>query len=105
MKIYEELKEIAELNARVIELANQMEEKEIDLEELHLERAELIKGCVAENGHLYSKDGVKLDNCGIVDEEYYCCQHKGIIEDDFYGTVYYATDEEGTFVAIPFSTY
>lgn len=105
MQIYKELKEIAELNTRIIELSNQMQIKGIDLDGLNLERAEFVKNCVEENGHLYNKDGCKLDNSGLVDDEYYCEQHQGYIEDDYYGTLYYATDEEGTFISVPFNCY
>lgn len=104
MVIYEELKRIAEINQERNRLANALFEK-MDLDGLNIESAELIKNCVEENGHLYDKNGNKLDNCGLVDDEYYCNQHKGFLEDDYYGTLYYATDENGTFIKIPFRTY
>ena len=104
MIIYEELKKIAEINQQRTELANVLCEK-MDLDGLHIENAELINGCVAENGHLYDRDGNQLDNCGLVDNEYYCNQSKGFLDDDFHGVLYYATDKEGTFIRVPFSTY
>ena len=96
---------IAELNEKIIELSNQMIMKEIDTDGLSLNHAELVKGCIEENGHLYDRDGNQLDRDGLVDDEYYCFQMQGFIEDDFYGTLYYATDEQGTFVKVPFNTY
>ena len=104
MVIHEELKQIAGINHKRTELANALFEK-TDLDGLHIESAEFIKNCVAENGHLYDRNGNQLDNCGLVDYEYYCNQSKGYLDDDYHGVLYYATDEEGTFVRVPFSTY
>ena len=104
MIVYDELKQIAEINKKRTELSNILFEK-IDLDGLHLDAAEIIKECVAENGHLYNRDGEQLDNCGLVDDEYYCSQSKGYLDDDYYGTLYYATTEEGVFIKIPFSAY
>lgn len=104
MNIYKELKEIALLNEKIKELSNSLCEK-IDLAGLHLETVELIKNCVEEEGHLYNSRGEKLDNCGLVDDEYYCHQTRGFIEDDYFGVLYYATDEEGTFVKVSFTSY
>ena len=104
MVIYEELKQIAEINEKRTELSNALFEK-MDLDSLNLETAEFIKDCVAENGHLYDKNGNQLDNYGLVDDEYYCSQSRGYLEDDYHGALYYATDEEGTFIKIHFSTY
>lgn len=104
MVVYKELNEIAEINQKRIELSNILFEK-MDLDGLHLDSAEFIKNCVAENGHLYDKDGNQLDNYGLVDDEYYCNQSKGYLDDDYHGVLYYATEEEGTFVRIPFSAY
>lgn len=104
MVIYEELKQITEINQKRNKLTNALFEK-MDLDGLNIESAEFIKNCVAENGHLYDKDGNQLDNCGLVDDEYYCNQSKGYLEDDYYGTLYYATDENGTFIRVPFRTY
>ena len=104
MVVYDELKLIAEINQKRTELSNILFKK-MDLDGLHLDSAVIIKNCITENGHLYNADGEQLDNCGLVDEEYYCSQSKGYIDDDYYGTLYYATDEEGVFVKIPFTAY
>lgn len=104
MVIYEELKQIVELNHKRTELSNALFEK-MDLDGLNLESAEFIKDCVAENGHLYDRNGNQLDNYGLVDDEYYCNQSKGYLDDDYYGTLYYATEEEGTFIRVYFRTY
>lgn len=104
MVIYEELKKIAQINQERTELYNVLFEK-TDLDGLHLDSAEFIKNCVAENGHLYDRCGNQLDNYGLVDDEYYCNQSKGYLDDDYHGVLYYATDEADTFIRIPFSTY
>ena len=80
MKVYKDIDKIAELNEEIVNLINNLEE----------------------NGHLYDCDGNRLDNHGLIDNDYYCCQHTGCCEDDFYGILYYATEEEGMFVAVPF---
>ena len=103
MNIYNEIKQIAELNKKCIELRNKLEADGFDTDGLDFMSAYFIKSCVEENGHLYDYDGNRLDNCGLVDDDYYCRQYTGYCGDDFYGTVYYATDEDGVFVAVPFS--
>lgn len=102
MVIHEELKEIIKLNKKVAELSKILYEK-TEADGLHLESAEIIKNCVAENGHLYDANGERLDNRGLVNNEYYCHQVMGYVDYTIYGTLYYATDEEGVFVKIPFS--
>ena len=103
MNIYNEIKQIAEMNDIRDELVNKLTEKGFEADGLDFERAYFVKNCVEENGHLYNYDGDRLDNCGLVDDDYYCTQYTGYCEDDFYGTLYYATDIEGLFVAIPFA--
>ena len=103
MNIYKEIKKIAELNEVIIDLNNNLEENGFDTDGLDFRSAYFIKNCVEENGHLYDYDGNRLDTSGLVDDDYYCCQHTGYCEDDFYGTLYYATDEERVFVAVPFA--
>lgn len=103
MKFYNEIKQIAILNEMQTDLINKLASDEFDTDGFDFRSAYFIKKCVEENGHLYSADGRILDNAGLVNEDYYCCQHQGYIEDDFYGTLYFATDEDGLFIAIPFS--
>lgn len=100
MKIYPELKKIATLNDKIERLAAAFEEKS-SAEGLEFRAATLITGCREKDGHLY-QNGVRLDNYGITDNEYYCRQYTGYCEDDFYGTLYFKTDVPGQFVAIPF---
>ena len=102
MNIYKEIKKIAELNEAIVYLINNLEENEFNTDGLDFRSAYFIKNCVEENGHLYDCDGNRLDNHGLIDNDYYCCQHTGCCEDDFYGILYYATEEEGMFVAVPF---
>jgi len=100
MVIFPELKKIAELNDKIRRLAKTVGEK-IDADGLYLENARLISGCTTDGKHLYQDDG-RLDNCGLVDNLYYCDQHTGYCEDYFYGTLYFKTDVPGQYVAVPF---
>lgn len=100
MNIYPELKQIAGANAKICKLIEKLESK-IDCGGLSVENAYLISGCTEKNGHLY-RNGCRLDNRGLVDDDYYCNQHVGSCEDYFYGTLYYKTNVPGQFVAVPF---
>lgn len=101
MNIYHALKTIAE-NNEIREKTTAQLSEQIDIEGYDLSRAKLISGCSEKNGGLYDKDGDRIDNSGLVNGDYYCYQLTGYMEDDFFGTVYYATDVPDTFVAIPF---
>ena len=100
MKIIPELKRIAGANAKIKRLAEIVGQK-IDADGLNLECAYLVSGCSAKGEHLH-QDGCRLDNCGLVDDLYYCNQHPGFCEDHFYGTLYFKTDVPGQYVAVPF---
>lgn len=102
MNVYSEIKEIAELNARIEELTKKVNEK-IDADGIDFTTAVLIKGCIEKDGHLYKESGRKLDHDGLVDDDYYCDQNQGYIEDYFYGHLYFATDEKDTFVRVYFN--
>lgn len=101
MKVYKELKEIALMNEKRQILCEKLEKK-IDIDDFSLEYAKPVRNCTEKNGHLYNAEGKRLDNYGLVDDEYYCYQLQGYCEDDFYGELYYATNEKGVFVEIPF---
>lgn len=101
MNIYKEIKGIAKANAKIEHLANLLSEK-IDCDGLDLSAAYFISGCREKNGHLYHGEA-RLDNSGLVDDDYYCNQYTGYLGDDFYGTIYFKTDARGVFVAVPFS--
>ena len=101
MNIYPDIKKIASANAKISECIRRLEDK-IDCDGLSFAFAHYIDGCTEKCGHLYHK-GHQLDNCGLVDDDYYCCQHTGYLEDDFYGTIYFKTNVPGQFVAVPFS--
>lgn len=103
MNIYSELKKIAGLNKRIQQLSENLMNK-IDLDDLDLNSATLICGCSEKHGHLY-QNGVRLDNSGLVDNDYYCRQYTGCCEDDYYGTVYFKTNVPGQFVSIRFGMY
>mgnify|MGYP003429945535 CR=1 FL=1 len=103
MRVYEELKEIALMNEKTEELSEKVAEK-IDAVCADFAFAKIVRGCEEKNGHLYNSDGKRLDNYGLVDDDYYCYQEQGYIEDDFYGRLYFATDEKGVFIEIPFSS-
>lgn len=103
MNVYHELKKIAGLNQRIRYLSERLVDK-IDTDELDFTSARLICGCSEKNGHLY-QNGVRLDNGGLVDDDYYCRQHTGCCEDDYYGQLYFKTDVPGQFVEISFGYY
>jgi hypothetical protein len=99
--VYKEFEEIAKGNEERETLSLVLSTK-TDIEGLNLESARLIRGCVEKDGHLYNVVGGRLDNSDLVDDEYYCYQQTGFAEDYYYGTVYFATEEQGTFVAVSF---
>lgn len=95
-----ELKKIAAANDKIEKLSKIVETK-IDTDDLWLKGATLIDGCSEKNGHLF-QNGHQLDKDGLVDDLYYCDQHCGYCEDDYYGTLYFKTNVPGQFVAVPF---
>ena len=101
MTVIHELKKIAGLNDKIRRLAKIVGEK-IDADGLDLESAYLVSGCRVKGEYLYDKDGDRLNNCGLVDDLYFCSQYTGYCEDDFYGTLYFKTDVAGQYVAVPF---
>lgn len=101
MNIYQEIKKIAGANQKVERLSKMLTNK-IDTEGLDWTAAYLIEGCKEKDRGLY-QNGCRLDNCGLVDDDYYCKQHTGYCEDDFYGTLYFKTNVPGQFVAVPFA--
>ncbi len=101
MNIYPEIKKIAGLNQRISNLEEKIKQQ-IDVEGMDWKAAYLVAGCSEKKGHLYC-NGSRLDNCGLVDDIYYCRQYTGWCEDDFYGTLYFKTDVPGQFVAVPFA--
>ena len=103
MNVYPELKKIAGLNQRIRELHKKLVDK-IDMDDLEIESAHLVSGCSVRNGQLW-KNGGKITNCRMVDDDYYCDQHTGYCEDDYYGTLYFGTNVPGQYVAVPFHTY
>lgn len=102
MRVLPEIKKIAGAVDKINRLAKQLEEK-MDCEDMDFRYAYLLSGCKERNEKLYDKDNRRLDNGGgIVDDLYYCCQHTGYCEDDYYGTIYFKTNVPGQFVAVPF---
>ena len=102
MIVLQEIKRIAELNARIERLLEVLGEK-MESDGIYWKCAHFVDGCKERNGHLYS-NGERLDNVGLVDDLYYCDQYPRYFEDDFYGTLYFKTNVPGQFVAVPFST-
>lgn len=103
MKVLPEIKKIAGAVDKINRLAKQLEEK-MECDGLEWFSARLLSGCKERNGKLYDENGFRLDNGGgIVDDLYYCCQHTGYCEDDYYGTLYFKTNVPGQFVAVSFS--
>lgn len=104
MTIIPELKKIASLNAKKNRLAEIVAQKigDGDTDGIDITEAYLVSGCSVKDGHLYHNDS-QLDNCGLVDDLYFCKQYTGYLEDDYYGTLYFKTDVPGQFVAVPFA--
>lgn len=103
MEIIHEIKMIAAANAKRDHWIKQLElSGKVDMDGLNLECAELIDGCKEKNDGLYRND-CRLDNSGLVDDQYYCDQNTGYCEDDFYGTLYFKTNVPGQFVQVPFA--
>lgn len=100
MNIYPEIKKIAGKNEQIKTLAEKVEEKLL-CEGMDWQRAYFVDGIKERGGHLY-QNGCRLDNSGNVGDEYYCDQHTGYCEDDYYGTLYFKTNVPGQFVAVPF---
>ena len=100
MNIFKDIDYIAEQNEErsfyEYRLSN-----ELDLDGLRLVDAYYVNNCEERDGHLYS-NGKRLDNKGLVDDDYYCKQHRGDTEDYYYGTLYFKTNRNGVFVAVPF---
>ena len=103
MKIYTKIKHIVELSETIELLIKELEQQGLETDGFDFRAAYFVRDCVEKDGHLYHKEGHKFDNSGLVDDTYYCNQYTGYLEDDFYGTCYYKTDEQGLFVAVPFS--
>ena len=109
MKIIPELKKIACLNSKIDYLAGVLRksayEEELEIgDALDLRSAVIVSGLHVEKGHLYNKNGCRLDNYGLVDDLYYCWQCAGCCEDDYYGTLYFKTDVPGQYVAVRIDT-
>ena len=102
MNIYKEIEQILELRNKIDDLIKDLEKNGLDTYGLDFAEAYFVKGCVEKNGHLY-QDGRRLDNSGLVDNDYYCNQHTGYLEDDFFGTLFFATDKESVFIGVPFA--
>lgn len=103
MNVYPQLSKIAEYNALLNAQIREIKEKTfLETDGLGFESAEFLDNCTEKNGHLYTSDGHRLDNSGLVDDDYFCEQYTGYLEDDFYGTLYFKTDIPGRYVAIPF---
>ena len=101
MNIYPEIQKIAELEAEIRSLEEQVADN-IDVEGINWHEAEILENCEERDGHLY-QEGRRLDNSGVVDDAYYCRQHTGCCEDDYYGYLYFKTETESRFVGVPFS--
>lgn len=95
MIVYKEVKEIAKCNQKIADLIKELE-AQTDLDGLHMQEAKVV-----------NHDNTYFDDlrAELVDDEYYCVQSHGYYEDEFYGTLWFATDVKDEYVEIPFSTY
>lgn len=96
MNIYKEIKEIAKCNSKIKRLADKVNEKmqtdNFSCNDIEWETARLVT--------MSRKDLEKLD---LVDDDYYSEHHRGYLEDDFYGWLYFKTDVPGQYVKVHFS--
>lgn len=90
MNIYKEIKEIAKCNSKIDSLVNKLSEK-IDTEGIAWQTARFVS--------MSRKDLEKLE---LVDDDYYCQQYTGYIEDDYYGGLYFKTDVPSQYVKVYF---
>lgn len=91
MNIYPEIKKIATSVAKINRLAEQVSQK-MDIEGIEWFTAELV--------HLNHEQIKRLGEC--VDNDYYCNQWQGYIEDSFHGYLYFKTNVPGEFVRVHF---
>lgn len=96
MNIYKEIKEIAKCNSKIKRLADKVNEKmqtdNFSCNDIKWETARLVT--------MSRKDLEKLD---LIDDDYYSEHHRGYLEDDFYGWLYFKTDVPGQYVKVHFS--
>ena len=91
MKIYKEIKEIAKCNSKIERLTDRLSERFDVGEDIEWNTAIFVS--------MKDKDLKRLD---LVDDDYYCDQHVGYLEDDFYGWLYFKTDVPGQYVRVHF---
>lgn len=94
MKIYKEIKEIAKCNSKIDRLAGRIKDKfpeEIDTESIDWRTAKFV-----------TMNQKLLKSLEQYYDEYYCEQHNGYHEDDFYGWLYFKTDVPGQYVQVYF---
>lgn len=102
------LVELYDLKNREEEIRNKLKELEDVFDDgIDYEILRIIKGCKItdnglkdEHGNILSRDLYDWKIAG-----YFCNQKVGFWEDDYYGTIYYPVDEEGTFAKINYSCY
>lgn len=107
--------EIGKLLVELYDLKNRKEEIRGKLKELddvfddgmNYDVCNIISGCKItddglkdEHGNILSRD---LYDWNIA--KYFCNQKVGYCDDDYYGTIYYPVDEEGTFAKIYYVCY
>lgn len=97
--VYDELKEIADVNKKIEELTEKFMEKwRPSPAVLNLLEAYSISDCIYDGDTLYDDKGNTLTYTGIMQDEY------GYLDDYYgcYGTAYFATHEVGTYIVVPY---
>ena len=56
-------------------------------------------------GHLVDVDDCQLDNSGLVDDTYYVHQKQGILDDEYYGEIYFPTYNPTCWVVAKFECF
>ena len=93
MNIYPEIKKIATCVSKIYQLVERVSKK-IDPDGIEWFTARLV--------HLNREEVEALGKC--VDDDYYCDQWQGYLEDEYHGDLYFKTNVPGEFVKVHFDT-
>jgi hypothetical protein len=97
------LRTAAILQMKLNDAMKQIKEEFADCMDYGIEK--ILYGCYEKDGCLYDKDGEVLSketSEGNLSEKHYVNQSCGILEDDYYGTLFYLVDNKGTVVQVSY---
>ena len=100
MKVFKDIKRIVNKIAQIQRLAENLETTyDFDCCGIDWYSAVLVSGLKEKPDGLYNKDGFRI---ATNEDDYYCAQTRGYLEDDYYGNIYFKTDVPGQFVKVWF---